>query len=102
PECAHLFEEDPIYPRRNLVQDNVSVRSGPVVINEVPGNWATNEDPGFVNAASMDFQLKTDSLVWTKVPRFQRIPFERIGLYTDKYRNVLPMRERQSERQKQQ
>ena len=87
PELAHLFEEDPNYPRRNLVHDNVSVRSGEFGAgsNDVKGNWVTDEDPGFVDAAGMNFQLKADSAVWTKIPGFQRIPFERIGLYTDEY-----------------
>ena len=87
PELAHLFEEDPNYPRRNLVRDNVSVQSGEFGSdsNDVKGNWVTDEDPGFVDAAGMNFQLKADSAVWTKIPGFQRIPFEWIGLYTDEY-----------------
>jgi hypothetical protein len=104
PELAHLFEEDPNYPRRNVVHDNVSVRSGEFGAgsNDVEGNWVTDEDPGFVNAAGMDFQLKADSVVWTKIPGFQRILFERIGLYTDEYRKALPVRERRSEGRKEQ
>ena len=54
----------------------------------------TDEDPGFVDAAGMNFQFKADSVVWTKIPGFKRIPFERIGLYTDEYRKTLPVRER--------
>jgi len=93
PELAHLFEENPNYPRRNIVQDNLSVRSGDFGTgsNDVQGTWVTDEDPGFMDAANMNFQLKPDSPVWTKVPGFQRIPFERIGLYTDECRKALPV-----------
>ena len=45
----------------------------------------------------MNFQLKPDSIVFTKMPGFQRIPFDSIGLYTDEYRQMLPARERRGE-----
>lgn len=95
PELADTFETDPNYPRRNLVQDNLSVRSGDFGTgsNEVQGNWVTDEDPGFVDGAAMNFQLKPDSTVFTKIPGFRPIPFERIGLYVDEYRPILPPRE---------
>jgi hypothetical protein len=92
PELARLFEKDPNYPRRSTVRDNLSVRSGEfgAAGNDFQDNWVTGKDPGFADAAAMNFQLKADSLVWTKVPGFQRISFERIGLYTDDDRKALP------------
>ena len=96
PGLAHLFEEDPNYPRRNVVHDNLSVRSGDFGegTNDMKDNLVTDEAPGFVDMAGMNFQFKADSPVWTKMPGFQRIPFERIGLYTDEYRKVLPADDR--------
>jgi hypothetical protein len=38
------------------------------------------EDPGFVDPAAGNFQLRDDSIVFEKVPGFEKIPFERIGL----------------------
>ena len=58
----------------------------------ITGNWATNHnfitdaDPGFVDARAMNFQLRTDSVVFQKLPGFQAIPFERIGLVRDELR----------------
>jgi len=49
--------------------------------------WATNEsdfvnaeDPGFVNAQARDFRLKPDSPVFTRIPCFQPLPLEKMGL----------------------
>ena len=47
-------------------------------------------DLGFANAAKMDFRMKPDAPVFAKVPGFQTIPFEKIGLYTDELRPALP------------
>jgi hypothetical protein len=52
-------------------------------------NLETIGDPGFVNAAALNFQLKDDSAVYSKIPEFQRIPFEQIGLYTNCYRPTI-------------
>ncbi len=42
------------------------------------------DQPGFVDAAQGDFRLKDDSPAWKL--GFQRIPVEKIGLFTDEYR----------------
>lgn len=99
PELADTFEVDPGYPRRNMVHNNLSVRSGDFGEgnNDVKDNLVTDDDPGFVDESGMNFQLKSDSVVFQKMPGFQRIPFEQIGLYIDKYRKSLPVRERRSE-----
>ena len=99
PELADTFETEPNYPRLNTIHGNVSVRSGDFGTNSnnVQGNLITDEDPGFVDEAAMNFQLKPDSIVFTKMPGFQRIPFDSIGLYTDEYRQMLPARERRGE-----
>ena len=55
----------------------------------VAGRWFTNEtsvvikgDPGFVNRAAGDLRLRDDSQIYRKIPGFQPIPFEKIGLLT--------------------
>lgn len=50
-------------------------------------------DLGFVNAKSGNYKLRKGSLLLEKVPGFQPIPFDRIGLYRDAYRLNLPNRE---------
>ena len=67
---------------------NVFVRSGDLKSprsNEGPGkdakgNLELQDDPGFVDPENMDFRLKTDSLVFEKIPEFKQIPFEKTGL----------------------
>ncbi len=48
------------------------------------------EDLGFADAAKLDFRMKASAAVFKKVPGFQRIPFEKIGLYINELRPVLP------------
>lgn len=58
------------------------------------GNWqldpalnlVTDQDPGFVNFAKCDFQLRPDSAVFRKLPGFEPIPFEKMGLIADSLR----------------
>lgn len=54
--------------------------------NELHGdsNFITDEDPGFVSADDLDFRLLDDAAGFRAVPGFQRIPFESIGLFSDK------------------
>ena len=48
------------------------------------GDNLVDPNPGFVDAANGNFQLREDSPAW-KVG-FQRIPMDRIGLIEDRYR----------------
>ena len=53
-------------------------------------NVSYDGDPGFVNFAKKDFRLKPDAKVFKDLPGFQPIPFDKIGLFTDEYRQQLP------------
>ena len=55
---------------------------------EKDGNMIIDTDPGFVNASKEDFRLKNNSPAYKL--GFKKIPFEKIGLYKDKFRKVLP------------
>lgn len=58
-------------------------------------NYVVNGDHSeFVDAAALDFRLKKDSTVFTEIPGFEPIPFEKIGLYRDKWRRDLNPRSR--------
>ena len=104
PEIVHLLEEPHELPLRTLFKDNlVYIKEGepykmgmrkdnntnPAIISFVD-NLVTNTDPGFVDLAAGNFALKKDSEVFTKIPGFQNIPFDKMGLQIDKYRRKLP------------
>ena len=43
-------------------------------------NWITDEDPGFIDAENGNFLLKEAAKVFEKIPEFQSIPFDKIGV----------------------
>ena len=99
PELARILDGDPHTPTGNRAVRNVCVRGGFLhtypgadEVFEVRDNLVTQDDPGFVDAGSMDFALRTDSRVYTEIPDFKPIPFADIGLRVDQYRLNLPPR----------
>jgi hypothetical protein len=56
----------------------------PQMSEEFKGNVFMTGDPGFVDLAKENFQLRSDSPAWKL--GFKRIPMERIGLVKDEYR----------------
>jgi hypothetical protein len=57
---------------------------------KIDGNLVTNQDPGFVDFSAGNLQLKPTAEVFSKIPGFQPIPFDKMGLQIDKYRKRLP------------
>ncbi|KPL12237.1 hypothetical protein AMJ85_01520 [candidate division BRC1 bacterium SM23_51] len=94
PTLATILEDDPAVPRGNAIVRNVCYRSQWLELQGVDRKIVviednlTEEDPGFVDAANMNFQLKDDSPAYKL--GFKRIPVAKIGLYKDEYRSVLP------------
>ena len=41
--------------------------------------WVTKDDPGFVDFARGNLQLRSDAEVFKRLPEFKPIPFEQIG-----------------------
>ena len=73
-------------PQRNVFERNVLVKHeetvrlvGQYAQTDFGENLRTQKDPGFVDAAQLNFQLKDDSVVYRELPEFKRIPFEEIG-----------------------
>ena len=96
---ARILDESPHEPRGNKVLRNVCVRGqwlhtfpGAEQVLELRDNLVTTDDPGFVAAGDMNFALLGDAEVFARIPGFQAIPFEKIGLYTDEFRSTLPLR----------
>lgn len=49
------------------------------------------EDMAFADAEKMDFRIGASAAVFKKVPGFEAIPFEKIGLQLDEHRQKLPV-----------
>ncbi|MCX7007898.1 MAG: right-handed parallel beta-helix repeat-containing protein [Kiritimatiellaeota bacterium] len=94
-----------ITPRPGLMANNVAVKCAkPYQWQEVKAgkfirgnasltagtNLTYSADPGFVNAAGLNFALRPDAQLLKDLPAFQRIPCDKIGLYVDEFRKCLP------------
>ncbi|MBK9991065.1 MAG: right-handed parallel beta-helix repeat-containing protein [Verrucomicrobia bacterium] len=66
--------------RRNLIVDCTIANKGNWDGDPAALGWVTTGDPGFVDAANGDFRLRSDSEVYTRIPGFQPIPFDQIGI----------------------
>ncbi|MGB2959402.1 MAG: right-handed parallel beta-helix repeat-containing protein [Bacteroidota bacterium] len=73
-------------PRRNVFDSNVLVDYeetfrlvGKYAQCDFGENYITRDDPGFVDAEKMNFGLTENSVIYTALPGFKKIPFEKIG-----------------------
>ncbi|MBN1341442.1 MAG: hypothetical protein JXQ73_02115, partial [Phycisphaerae bacterium] len=110
PKLASILDDVPQAPLGHVLQRNLSVRSGwrdPEAecrktfrehidrkYMDMADNYVTDEDPGFLDAAGANFKLREDSVVYQKIPGFEPIPFERIGLYQHELRASWPVPKR--------
>jgi len=94
PELAHFFEDDHYYPDHSTFAKNVvwnpdrtpiagindqGAKDGKNLLNYAD-NLVATADPGFVDAANGDYTLKADSEVFSKIPGFEAIAFDQIGV----------------------
>ncbi|NLY00460.1 MAG: hypothetical protein GXY83_30565 [Rhodopirellula sp.] len=92
PRLVDILDDDPAAPKGNLVARNVSFGGKWDGVQKAARQYVTfednliDEDPSFVDAGKMNFQLQPDSPVYTKVAGFRKIPFDEIGLVEDAYR----------------
>jgi hypothetical protein len=95
PQLINILEEDPAAPRGNVVArnvcqggtwDSIEEKARPLVKFE---DNLLDEDPRFVDAERLNFQLKADSPAYKL--GFQRIPIEQIGPYQDGQRASWPV-----------
>lgn len=75
-------------PRRNHARANLIVNCRAVQTGnwDVTDGFVTDTDPGFINAAKLDFQLRNDSAAFSEIPGFEKLPFAQIGLQRDEFR----------------
>jgi len=96
PHLVNILEDEFRMPKYNLVARNICVGGKWLDIDktaaphiEVRDNLV-DEDPLFVDAANMNFQLRNDSPAFRRIG-FKRIPFEKIGLYKAAHRASWPV-----------
>jgi hypothetical protein len=103
PALPKILPLDLGLPHGNVIERNITVACPkPLDLAGKPADFAGNtirdnldlgaEDARFVNAAQLDYRLRPDSPVFKKLPAFQPIPFEKIGLQRDEFRKTLPPR----------
>ena len=89
PELVGILDDEPMVPKHNVLRNNVLYKSGKLDtrINAVAKQNATisdnlelDENPGFADPEHLDFTLRPDSELLEKLPGFQPIPFQQIGL----------------------
>ena len=103
PYLVNILEDEPGEPKYNVITRNVSVggtwkwlirrkdaKSPLDQITTIKDNWVEG-DPGFVDTNHLNFSLRDDSPVYRKIPGFQKIPFNQIGLYPDELRATWPI-----------
>ncbi|MDZ7616927.1 MAG: right-handed parallel beta-helix repeat-containing protein [Patescibacteria group bacterium] len=117
PELASMLDDDPTWPKGNVVKGNIfwrgdgtnlrrtgwdrpaenkayqvawwhHIQKSAYALVTIENNMV-DVDPRFVDEAAGDFRLREDSPAWTM--GFQPIPFEKIGLYHDAYRASWPV-----------
>lgn len=95
PQLLKYLEGNYAEPRGNIVARNIcwGGKWDEVEAKAKPGvtftDNLTDQDPQFVDAAHLNFQLREDSPAWKL--GFQRIPIEKIGLYASDERASWPV-----------
>ena len=84
PELVGFMNPQPGQPRLNRAKNNVLINCAEISSGSwkyAPAEmWAGSEDPGFEDAAHGRFKLRANAPVFQRLPGFQPIPFDQIGL----------------------
>jgi hypothetical protein len=96
PKLATILDEAPAEPRGNAVRRNIAVRTpllhtpdGQREQVDFADNWST-DTLDFVDEQHLNLRFKDPQQVRRHVPGFEPIPFDKIGLQTDRYRAMRP------------
>ena len=95
PRLVGILDDEPGAPKGNLIARNISqggvwksIQKPAEPLVKMEDNLV-DEDPHFVDAANLNFQLRDDSPAYKL--GFKRIPIEEIGLYEDELRASWPV-----------
>ncbi|SHF97743.1 Right handed beta helix region [Mariniphaga anaerophila] len=86
PRLAKYWDDNPALPKRNKIDQNVFVDVNEIIrgdkkfLDFTERNYITTDDPGFVDKENQNFKLKSSSVIFEKIPGFEQIPFEQIGV----------------------
>ena len=95
PGLPGILADDPWAPKGNVIArnictggrwDDIEAKARPLLRFQ---DNLVDHDPGFVDLAARNFQLKDDSPAWKL--GFKRLPIEKIGLYQDDTRVSWPV-----------
>ena len=100
PELIGFMDPKPGQSRTSRATANVFLKCNQVHSGnwqcDPADNWIADDDPGFVDPAKGNFGVRPDALVFRKLPGFEPVPFEKMGLHADDLRptvNAEPWRE---------
>lgn len=96
PQLLTLYQDEPAVAKGNVITRNICVGGKWLDLHNkltdkivrVESNLV-DEDPGFVDAGSGNYQLRDDSPAFAKID-FKRLPIEKMGLYQDARRASWP------------
>lgn len=87
PNLENIWTDSPCEAKYNSVQNNVIYKSAGMSIDGnasasgfIQDNWGTSEDIGFIDSENENWNLREDAPVFTHIPGFESIPYDRIGL----------------------
>lgn len=108
PHLAGILEDDFPKPKYNVLKDNVAYKAGDVheidpqtsygtgmsmddmlELNTVGDGIETVKDLGFKDAYNGEFSLKENSEIYEKLPDFEKVEYEKVGLVTSQLRGFL-------------
>ena len=99
PLLPDYFNNDPLYPQRNVVEENVFYNVDQWLTGQSSYtdlfNTADNitlTDNIFPNLLQGNFEPSTYAPILQEIPDFEPIPFSEIGLYTNTFRQSVPLR----------
>ncbi len=84
PLLAHYWEDDPAFPRNNVIEGNVFYRvnslfKGDLSYAEWNNNYMAQKNPGFKDEDHILEGFTENALLFEKIAHFHPIPFEKIG-----------------------
>ncbi|MDB5117640.1 MAG: Parallel beta-helix repeat protein [Mucilaginibacter sp.] len=90
PGLKDYFTQGPDSPQRNWFYRNVlvniqhTIEGDSTLIYFDKHNLITKDDPGFKNYAGLDFRLKRNSIIYSKLPGFIPPPLDKMGYHETK------------------